>query len=201
MKSSWSVDGSGSRLPKLIGYARVSTSEQSTDMQRDELTKHGCEIVYTDDGLSGATTNRPALKQTLESLQKGDTLVVWRLDRLARSLADLIAMLDGLKSRGVEFRSLHEAIDTKTAAGRLMWQMIGAFAEFERQIIRERVIAGQARAKAAGVKFGRKRILTERQELELLRMANEQRSYKYMQEILGVGRTTVVQTLRRLRHP
>ena len=141
------------------GYARVSTDDQKADMQRTALKQAGCAKIFTDDGLSGATTNRPALRRCLKALKRGDTLTVWKLDRLGRSLRDLITMLDDLKGRGVKFRSLTEAIDTDTPTGRAMWQMIGVLAELERSLISERTRAGAAAAKARGVKFGRKRKL------------------------------------------
>src|SRR5215470_16190897 len=127
------------------------------------LKNSGCKTIFKDAGLSGATTKRPALLRCLKKLDHGDTLIVWKLDRLGRSLRDLIAMLDDLKQRGVKFRSLTEAIDTDTPTGRAMWQMIGVLAELERSLIGERTRAGVQAAKARGVKFGRKRKLTPQQ--------------------------------------
>lgn len=150
------------------GYARVSTDDQKADMQHTALKKAGCTKLFTDDGISGATTNRPALRRCLKVLKHGDTLTVWKLDRLGRSLRDLITMLDDLKARGVKFRSLTEAIDTETPTGRAMWQMIGVLAELERSLISERTRAGAADAKRRGVKFGRKAKLT-RQQIEQAR--------------------------------
>src|SRR5580658_3710380 len=118
---------------------------------------------FQDDGLSGATTKRPALLRCLKKLEHGDTLTVWKLDRLGRSLRDLITMLDDLKQRGVKFRSLTEAIDTHTPTGRAMWQMIGVMAEFERSLISERTREGVKAAKSRGVKFGRKPALAPEQ--------------------------------------
>ena len=132
-------------------------------MQRASLTKAGCAKIFTDEGLSGATSKRPALLRCLKALERGDSLTVWKLDRLGRSLRDLITMLDDLKQRGVAFRSLTEAIDTHTPTGRAMWQMIGVMAEFERSLISERTRAGVKAAKARGVKFGRKHALTPEQ--------------------------------------
>jgi DNA invertase Pin-like site-specific DNA recombinase len=103
------------------GYARVSTGDQNPALQLAALKKDGCKIIFKDAGLSGATINRPALRRCLKKLEHGDTLTVWKLDRLGRSLRDLITMLDDLKQRGVKFRSLTEAIDTETATGRAMW--------------------------------------------------------------------------------
>ena len=142
------------------GYARVSTDDQKADMQHAALTKAGCTKIFTDNGLSGATSKRPALLRCLKALDHGDSLTVWKLDRLGRSLRDLITMLDDLKQRGVKFRSLTEAIDTDTPTGRAMWQMIGVLAELERSLISERTRAGVTAAKARGVKFGRKPALT-----------------------------------------
>src|SRR5271165_1830377 len=145
------------------GYARVSTDDQSPALQLAALKKAGCKTIFKDDGKSGATINRPALLRCLKKLEHGDTLIVWKLDRLGRSLRDLIAMLDDLKKRGVKFRSLTEAIDTETPTGRAMWQMIGVLAELERSLISERTRAGVKDAKRRGVKFGRKKKLTPQQ--------------------------------------
>ena len=111
------------------GYARVSTEDQNPALQLAALKKAGCRTVFKDEGISGATAQRPALVKCIKTLQAGDTLVVWKLDRLGRSLRDLIHMLDDLKRRGVKFRSLTEAIGTDTATGRALWQMIGVLAE------------------------------------------------------------------------
>jgi len=145
------------------GYARVSTDDQTPALQLAALKKAGCKTVFKDEGISGATTKRPALLRCLKKLERGDTLIVWKLDRLGRSLRDLIEMLDNLKRRGVTFRSLTEEIDTVTPTGRAMWQMIGILAELERSLIGERTLAGVKAAKRRGVKFGRKRKLTPEQ--------------------------------------
>jgi DNA invertase Pin-like site-specific DNA recombinase len=129
------------------GYARVSTDDQTPALQLAALKRAGCKTVFKDEGLSGATLKRPALTRCLKTLQDGDTLIVWKLDRLGRSLRDLIAMLDDLRARGVKFRSLTEAIDTDTPTGRAMWQMIGVLAEPERSLISERTRAGVKDAK------------------------------------------------------
>ena len=119
------------------GYARVSTDDQTRALQLAALKKAGCKTVFKDDGLSGATAERPALLRCLKKLEAADTLIVWKLDRLGRSLRDLITMLDELKQRGVKFRSLTEHLDTDTPTGRAMWQMIGLLAELERSLISE----------------------------------------------------------------
>src|ERR1035441_5019558 len=139
------------------GYARVSTDDQNPALQLAALKKDECKTIFKDKGLSGATTKRPALLRCLKKLERGDTLTVWKLDRLGRSLRDLITMLDDLKDRGVAFRSLTEAIDTHTPTARAMWQMIEILAELERSLISERTRAGVNAAKNRGVKFGRKR--------------------------------------------
>jgi len=145
------------------GYTRVSTDDQTPALQLAALKNAGCKTVFKDEGLSGATTKRPALLRCLKKLRSGDVLIVWKLDRLGRSLRDLITMLDDLRARGVKFRSLTEAIDTDTPTGRAMWQMIGVLAELERSLISERTRAGVKAAKRRGVKFGRKRKLTPQQ--------------------------------------
>lgn len=138
----------------MIGYARVSTDEQSPALQFDALALAGCERVLTDYA-SGARTNRPALEEALLLLKEGDTLVTWKLDRLGRSLSHLISLTARLESRGVAFRSLSEAIDTRTASGRLLFHVMGALAEFERALISERTRAGMAAARARGAVLGR----------------------------------------------
>lgn len=143
----------------LIGYARVSTVDQNLALQRDALTEAGCEHLYTEQ-LSGAVTDRPELKAALQFARKGDTLVVWKLDRLARSVKQLIETVEKLRARGIGFRSLTETIDTTTAQGLLVFHMFSALAEFERSLIRERTQAGLAAAKRAGRTGGRPPKLT-----------------------------------------
>src|ERR1700679_2278079 len=141
------------------GYARVSTEDQNPAMQLAALKKAGYKTVFKDE-VTGAHVIRPALARCLKKLETGDTLIVCKLDRLGRSLRDLIHMLDGFKHDGIKFRSLTEAIDTETPTGRAMWQMIGVLAELERSLIVERTRAGVKAAQKRGVKFGRKTKLT-----------------------------------------
>ncbi|VWB58752.1 recombinase [Burkholderia stagnalis] len=143
-----------------IGYARVSTDEQSLGLQIDALTRAGCEVVFTDQGISGADFHRPGLDAALERVTKGDTLVVWRLDRLGRSLSKLIDLINFLARRGVDFISLTESINTTSSGGRLVFHMMGALAEFERSLISERTRAGLAAARARGKQLGRRRQMT-----------------------------------------
>ena len=132
-----------------IGYARVSTADQSLDLQMDALKQAGCEKVFYDVA-SGARTARPGLQDALEYLRRGDSLVVWRFDRLGRSLPHLIETVTTLEERGVGFHSLQESIDTSTSGGKLIFRMFGALAEFERNLIRERTEAGLKAARARG---------------------------------------------------
>jgi DNA invertase Pin-like site-specific DNA recombinase len=142
----------------LIGYARVSTNEQHLDLQRDALLKAGVAArnIYTDK-VTGVKSERPGLKQALSHLRDGDTFLVWRLDRLGRSLRHLIDTVTTLKNRGVAFKSLTENIDTATATGNLVFQIFGALAEFERNLITERTVAGLVAARARGRTGGRPR--------------------------------------------
>lgn len=142
-----------------IGYARVSTDEQSDSAQLDALQEAGCERVYQDK-CSGKSRLRPELERMIDSLRAGDIVVVQRLDRLGRSLKDLIELLDGFKQQDVQFISLNESIDTTTAVGELAFHMIGSIAQFERRLISERTKAGLAAARARGRKGGRKAKLT-----------------------------------------
>lgn len=150
-----------------IGYARVSTDEQNLDLQLDALKASGCDQVFCDEGISGASTSRPALKRALAALRPGDVLVTWRLDRLGRSLAHLIEIIGSLGAQQVGFESLTEAIDTTTAGGRLIFHVMGALAEFERALISERTKAGMASARSRGRRLGRRRKLTDAQVAEI----------------------------------
>ncbi len=177
------------------GYARVSTDDQKTALQLAALKRAGCKTVFKDEGLSGATTNRPALLRCLKKLKSGDTLIVWKLDRLGRSLSDLIKMLDGFKKQGVKFRSLTEAIDTDTPTGRAMWQMIGVLAELERSLITERTRAGIEAAKRRGVKFGRKRKLTPQQIEHARKLIDGEESPHDVAASYHVSRATLYRNL------
>ncbi len=143
-----------------IGYARVSTDDQSTELQVDALRKAGCKRIF-EEKVSGAKEARPKLAEALEFMREGDELVVWKLDRLGRSLKDLLSIIEGLEKRGVAFKALTEGFDTTTPAGRLFFAMAGAFAQYEREMIRERTQAGLAIARANGRSGGRPRSLDE----------------------------------------
>ncbi|RNM08346.1 recombinase family protein [Dickeya undicola] len=143
----------------LIGYARVSTSDQNTELQKNALISANCELIFEDQA-SGKNARRAGLKRALRKLRRGDTLIVWKLDRLGRSVRDLITMVSDLQRRGIHFRSLTDAIDTSTPAGRFFFHVMSALAEMERELIVERTRAGLAAARAAGRIGGRKRIMT-----------------------------------------
>lgn len=142
-------------MSSIIGYARVSTADQNPELQLDALEKAGAAKVYTDHGVSGAKTERPELDKMLEYLRAGDTLLVWRLDRLGRSMQHLVTLVAQLKERGIIFRSLHEGIDTSTINGELVFGIFASLAEFERGLIKERTNAGLASARARGRLGGR----------------------------------------------
>jgi len=138
-----------------IGYCRISSNDQTLNLQKDALKKARCEKIFSDTA-SGASSSRPGLDQCLDQLRKGDTLVVWRLDRLGRSLKHLLTLVEDFSTKGIGFVSLTEAIDTTTSGGKLVFSIFGAIAEFERQIIRERTNAGLTAARARGRRGGRK---------------------------------------------
>src|SRR5215467_13554581 len=138
----------------LIGYARVSTQDQTLDLQTDALTRDGCEKIFTDT-TSGVKSERPGLQDAMDHLRAGDTLVVWRLDRLGRTLKHLIATVTDLHEKGIGFKSLQEQMDTTTAGGQLIFHVFGSLAEFEREIISERASAGLQAARARGRLGGR----------------------------------------------
>jgi DNA invertase Pin-like site-specific DNA recombinase len=147
-------------MKMLIGYARVSTQDQNPELQHDALTQAGCEKIFTEKA-SGAQRDRPELKAALDYMRPGDTLVVWKLDRLARSLKQLIETVEGLEQRGIGFRSLTDPIDTTTSSGKLVFHIFAALAEFERSIIRDRTMAGLQSARERGRLGGRPRALSE----------------------------------------
>lgn len=174
-----------------VGYARVSTDDQNLDLQIDELKKLGCEQIFTDKQ-SGAKADREGLAEALRYVRQGDTLVVWRLDRLGRSLKDLIEKVEALKNRGVDFRSLRENIDTSTSSGKLQFHIFSALAEFERDLIRERTLAGLAAARARGRLGGRKRSLDKKQiQIAATLIKDKTISIKEICATLGVSRATL----------
>lgn len=178
-------------LAMKIGYARVSTLEQNLDLQRDALEQAGCEKVIVDHA-SGATARRPGLERIKDLLRSGDTLVVWRLDRLGRSLRDLIDWVQYLEEQGVGLQSLHESIDTHTPAGKLTFHLFGALAEFERNLIRERTLAGLEAARARGRKGGRRKALDpEKRKLAVDLYHEKKMTVGKVCELMGISKPTL----------
>ncbi|MCU9952087.1 MULTISPECIES: recombinase family protein [Burkholderia] len=157
----------------IVGYARVSTDEQSLELQIDALTRAGCETIHTDQGVSGADFSRPGLDAALTTLSAGDTLMVWRLDRLGRSLSKLIDLVTHLEGRSVQFGSIMESINTNSSGGVLIFHLMAALAQFERSLISERTRAGMAAARARGKPIGRKRALDDEQRAEALKLLKQ----------------------------
>ena len=175
----------------LIGYARVSTDDQNLALQRDALAAAGCEKIY-EDRISGARAERPGLTLALEVARAGDTLIVWRLDRLGRSLKDLIALAERLEQRKVGLKSLKEALDTTSSGGRLVFHIFGALAEFERDLIRERTRAGLSAARARGRLGGRPKLLTpEKRRLAVQLYRAKEHSIAEICRLMGISKPTL----------
>jgi len=177
------------------GYARVSTDDQNPALQIAALKKAKCAHIFEDKGITGATVKRPALLRCMKTLRAGDTLIVWKLDRLGRSLRDLITMLDDMRDRGIRFQSLTEAIDTETPTGRAMWQMIALLAELERSLIIERTRAGMQAARARGIRPGPKPKLTRQQIEHVKELRAKGKAPDVIAGILRVSRATVYRAL------
>lgn len=171
-----------------IGYARVSTDDQRMDLQRDALQAAGCEKVFTDTA-SGAKAERPGLAEALAYARRGDVLVVWRLDRLGRSLPELVKLVGELEAAGVGFESLTERIDTSSAAGELVFHIFGSIAQFERRLNIERTRAGLQAARARGRKGGRRPLPAEK-VAAIQAMAATDRPVSEICRALGIGRST-----------
>lgn len=184
----------------LIGYARVSTRDQNTELQIDTLLKAGCSKIFSEKA-SGAQRDRPELQRALDFIRKGDTLVVWKLDRLARSLKQLIETIESMDQKGIGFLSLTESLDTTTSGGRLIFHIFAGLAEFERSIIRERTCAGLASARERGRLGGRPALLKEREIEEAKAMlANPEITLKQVAKRLNVGFSTLLRYLPGGRH-
>ncbi len=178
--------------PYLIGYARVSKGdEQSNAAQTRSLAAAGCQRIF-EEAAAGGRWDRPVLQDMLRQLRSGDVVVVWKLDRLTRSLKDLLHLIERIELAGAGFRSLTEAIDTTTPAGRMMMQMVGSFAEFERAMIRERTSAGLAQARAEGRVGGRRRKLSDKQVAEITEsISSGRKSAAEMARLYNVSQPTV----------
>jgi DNA invertase Pin-like site-specific DNA recombinase len=178
-----------------IGYARVSTDEQHLALQLDALNAAGCDRIF-EEKASGGDIDRPVLAETLAYLRPADTLSVWRLDRLGRSLVHLIDLVEGLEQRGVGFQSLTEGLDASTAGGELVFHVFGALAQFERRLVRERTLAGLAAARARGRIGGRPRVLTPEQAKMVRQMnASGEHTARSLAEAFGVSRATIYRYL------
>lgn len=192
-----SATGIGTVKSMIIGYARVSTHDQNIQLQTDALTKAGCEKIYADQGISGTKTSRPQLDRMIDTLRAGDTVTVWKLDRLGRSVQDLVALINLLRDRHVQFVSLTEAIDTTTTGGILIFNIFASLAQFERDLIVERTTAGLQAAKARGHKGGRPRKITPSQAKRIRQLHQQgELSASQIGKIYGVGRTTIYRTLK-----
>jgi DNA invertase Pin-like site-specific DNA recombinase len=176
-------------MGKIIGYIRCSTESQDPNGQRAALEKV-CDELHTEFA-SGGRWDRPCLQNVLRELKAGDTLCVWKLDRLSRSLSDMLQILKRLEEIGASFRSLTESIDTSTPAGRMMMQMLGSFAEFEREMIKERTRLGLARARAEGRIGGRRHSLSLKQQTHALEMIAAGKSQTEIAEVFGVSPATI----------
>ncbi|MGH3846184.1 MAG: recombinase family protein [Pseudonocardiaceae bacterium] len=181
---------------RRIGYARTSTTGQDTALQCDALRRDGCERIVVE-AVSGAGADRPVLEECLAELAVGDTLVVWRLDRLGRSAQHLLGILERLRERGVAFRSVTEGMDTSTYMGRFVFTVLGAVAEMEREIIRERVNAGRVAARHRGRVGGRPPVVTPERLRLARRLRADGESVPAIARQLGIGRTALYEALKR----
>lgn len=182
----------------IIGYARVSTQDQNSELQVDALEKAGAEQVFQE-RVTGKLRERPELSQCLRTLRKGDILVVWKLDRLARSLKDLVEIVQDIHDREIGFKSLTESIDTTSSGGRLVFHIFGALAEFEHDLIRERTIAGLKAARARGRNGGRKPAMSEADVKKAAAMLSDPQITKTeVAAHFGVTRTTLNASLSRM---
>jgi DNA invertase Pin-like site-specific DNA recombinase len=179
----------------LIGYARVSTVDQDLALQRDALRQAGCERIF-EEAASGAKENRPELAKALDHMRKGDTLVVWKLDRLARSMKQLIETVGALEAAGVKFRSITENLGTDSAGGRFVFHVFGALAEFERSLIRERTNAGLKAARARGRKGGRPKSMTAEDVQAAEALLNGNVGPTAVAKRMGVSRATLYRHLK-----
>lgn len=207
-----SIDGIGRQVRRvqqktdrsLIGYARVSTAEQNLEMQIEALKRAGChpDAIHVEK-VSGAAAKRPVLEWALDELREGDTFVVWKLDRMARSLTDLLNKMEQLKQAGASFRSLTEQIDTTTPGGRLIFHVMASIAEFERDLIRERTMAGVRAYMSRGGKMGRDPMLTPAQQREAQKLRDKGLSFRAVAERMtkSTGNYVSHSTIRKWTRP
>jgi len=174
----------------LIGYARVSTTDQNLTLQKDALQKVECERIYEDE-MTGTKENRPGLNTALEVLREGDTLIVWKLDRLGRSVKSLIKFVSDLNAKNIHFKSLTESIDTSTPSGRFFFHVMASLAQMERELIVERTKAGLDAARKLGRVGGRKRVMTESKLASAKKLLNSGVPAKEVAKDLGVSLATL----------
>lgn len=182
-------------MQQIVGYARVSTDDQNLSLQKDALEKAGCEKYFTD-VISGAKATRPGLAELMDYCREGDVVVVWRLDRLGRSLKDLIEIISKLEANGIALKSLNESIDTSTSSGKLIFHIFGALAEFERNLIKERTHAGLEAARARGRKGGRPPKL-DAKKVELAKSLYNSKEHSVLEicELVGISKPTLYKYL------
>ena len=182
----------------LYGYARISTGDQSLDLQVDALERAECDRIFADKGVSGSKRSRPELDELLDIAKEGDKIVVWRLDRLGRSLSHLLEVVSGFRDRNIEFQSLTEQLDTTSAGGRLIFHVMGALAEFERSLIGERTKAGMASAKKRGVHVGRPRAMSPERTEHAKQLIEEGRTQRQVARLMKVSPSTLFRAIIRI---
>jgi len=181
----------------IIGYARVSTDDQKLDLQKDALIKAGCEKIFEDHGFSGIQKDRPGLNEAISCLKEGDVLVVWKLDRLGRGLADLVLTLDDFGSKGIHFKAIADGIDTTTPTGHFLFGLLAVLAHEERKTIIKRTKAGLEAARRRGIKLGRpKKINAERYEVVQQLLKDGKKTVPEIAHILKVTRQTVYNAMK-----
>lgn len=178
----------------LLGYARVSTDDQKLDLQFDALKAAGCEQIFSDK-LGGAVNTRPGLEEIFKYIRSGDTLVVWKLDRLGRTVKGLVDLVEDLQKRGAQFRSLTDSIDTSTPGGRLFFHIMAAMAQMEKELIRERTQAGLAAAKARGRTGGRKKVMDDSKVAAAKKLLEAGMTATEVAKNLGIGRATLYRAI------
>lgn len=182
----------------LIGYARVSTEIQNLDLQVQALTEVGCKKIFEDHGYSGSKSNRPKLKEAISSLSRGDTFVVWKLDRLGRSLGHLVEMITDFSDKGIQFKSLTENIDTTSAGGTLIFHIMAAMAQFERDLTIERTNAGLNAARKRGVLLGRRKKLNSDRSNHMIELIQAgDKTIREIAQIMQVTPRTIYNEIRR----
>ena len=180
------------------GYARVSTEDQDPAMQIAALKKAGCDKIFKDEGISGSATKRPAFERLLRQLRAGDTVTIWKLDRMGRNLRDLVNIMHGFGQGSIQFRSLTEEINTKTLGGTLLFHFIGAVAQYEHGLIRERTRTGIRAAKARGVRFGRKPKLSKQQVAHAIKLIDAGDRATDIADSFNVSRATLYREIAKI---